>query len=175
MSKFVFFCSLDILELLSWNFSVHKWLLRHFFPEVPRLLPRRPSPWTKAGSECVCLSPDAYVGETYPESFGGWCWVAKLSQKHFCSWIDAKLLLWEGHQWGASYSAMMLTSLLLYYYTSLCHVWFGTKADREIYSVLTENGSIILLQPSFQSLTFYDFLTKIILMWTFSHFHKQQE
>lgn len=165
---------------MFWNFSPETFLsmsdcLDIFFPVVPRLWPRGPSPWTKPGSKSICLSPDACVGETYPGSFGGWCWIEKLSQRHFCSWMDAKSLLWEGHQWGASYSAMMLTSLVLYCHTSLCQVRFGTKADHEIYSVLTENGSIILLQPSVQSLTFYDFLTKIILMWTFSHFHKQQE
>ena len=55
----------------------------------------------------------------------------------------------------------------------------GVEAGHESYSVQTEHVSIIVLQPSVQSLTFFFFfLNKIILIWApsdFSHFHKQPE
>ena len=73
--------------------------LRQCFPG-----PRRPwlggagaSSWATQGPQLgprsAYLLPNTWVGETSPGFLGVWCWIPQLPQRHFCPWMDTKLLL----------------------------------------------------------------------------------
>lgn len=44
------------------------------------------------GQRSVCLLSNTWVGET-PGSLGVWYWIPEYLQRHFCSWMDAEILL----------------------------------------------------------------------------------
>ena len=51
--------------------------------------PKDPQP----GLRSVCLLPGECMGNILPWSLVVWCLVLQLPKKHFCWWMDAKLLL----------------------------------------------------------------------------------
>lgn len=65
-------------------------------------------------STYIPLLPDEWVGETLPGCLGELHWI---SQRHFYLWSDDKqFLLGVGIWQGMSFSAVLLTSLLLLYF-----------------------------------------------------------
>ena len=56
--------------------------------------------------------PTSQQGKILSESFGIWCWIPQLPQRHLCPLMDVKLLLWRvDYTLGMSYPAMLLMSL----------------------------------------------------------------
>lgn len=44
------------------------------------------------GQGSVCLLANAEVGDAFPGFLGTWCWIPQPPQRHFCLWMDGKLL-----------------------------------------------------------------------------------
>lgn len=51
------------------------------------------------------------MGETPSGPLGIWCWILQLPKGYFCLWMNIKLLLSGGTQWGMSYLAILLKLL----------------------------------------------------------------
>ena len=100
------FCSNRVLEFLLWNLDFHKrslacgWLSEIVFSRGSHTMDE--SGWSQFMGHCKIHSQDQGLYAHYPtsqqgkilyESFGVWCWIPKLPQRHFCPLMDVKLLL----------------------------------------------------------------------------------